>query len=159
MGPSRIDIYHSPIPNGIITPDSMDKISLYTDGGSRNNPGEAAIGIVLKDKDKILRKLGKPIGIATNNEAEYTALIEGLKISLNEGAKEVECFVDSELVAKQLKGLYKIKEPRLQTLCIKVKELEKKFNEVTYTHIPRKENSIADSLVNKALDSKGTISE
>jgi len=127
-------------------------LSLFTDGGSRNNPGQAAIGIVLVDAGKVIEKIGKRIGIATNNEAEYTALIEGLTLAEKYKPEEVKCFLDSELVVKQLTGLYRTKEPKLQNLCIKVKKLEKLFNKISYKHIPREQNSVADSLVNQALD-------
>jgi len=130
----------------------MEKMFLYTDGGSRNNPGQAAIGVVLMNKDNIVEKIGKRIGIATNNEAEYTALIEGMKSAAKHKSKELVCFMDSELVVKQLSGIYRIKDPKLQKLAIEAKNMEKLFEKVQFKHIPRKQNSVADSLVNAALD-------
>jgi len=137
----------------------MEKTSLmlFTDGGSRGNPGPAGIGFVIFKTDPFgkLEKLdqtGKRIGIATNNVAEYTALIEGLTKCQILGALEVSCFLDSLLVVCQLTGKYKIKDLNLQKLCQKIKLLENNFKKVTYTHIPREKNHLADSLVNKALD-------
>ena len=131
-----------------------NKLYLYTDGGSRNNPGQAAIGAVLMDGEKIISKLSKRIGIATNNEAEYTALIQGIDMALKHSPKELKCFMDSELVVKQINGIYKIKEPRLQILCIKARSLARQAGKVTFEYIPRSQNSLADSLVNNALDNK-----
>jgi len=131
-----------------------NKLYLYTDGGSRNNPGQAAIGAVLMDGEKIISKLSKRIGIATNNEAEYTALIQGIEMALKYTPKELRCFMDSELVIKQLNGIYRIKEPRLQKLGLKAKDLIKQIEKVSFEHIPRSKNSLADSLVNNALDNK-----
>jgi len=128
-------------------------INLYTDGGSRGNPGQSAVGVVLKNEHgKILEKVGKYIGKGTNNEAEYTALITGLKLCLAKNEAQVNCFLDSELVVKQLKGLYKVKEPRMKLFFEKIKELEKKFKTVNYTHIERKLNKEADAIVNQVLD-------
>ncbi|MBU1016999.1 MAG: ribonuclease HI family protein [Patescibacteria group bacterium] len=130
----------------------MEKLFLYTDGGSRNNPGQAAIGVVLMDNEKTVIKLGKKIGIATNNIAEYSALIFGIETALKYQPKELICFMDSELAVKQLTGAYKIKNAELQKLAIKVKNLENQFEKVQFKYIPREQNSMADSLVNAALD-------
>ena len=130
----------------------MGKLYLYTDGGSRNNPGQAAIGVVLMASDKVLEKFGKKIGIATNNIAEYSALIAGLEIAAKHSPKELICFMDSELVVKQLTGIYRIKETSLRNLAIRVKTIEKQFDMVQFKYIPRERNSMADSLVNAALD-------
>lgn len=128
-------------------------INMYTDGGSRGNPGHSAIGIVIKDATgKVVDRIGKYIGKGTNNEAEYAALITGLGYCLNKNEPILNIFLDSELVVKQLKGVYKVKEPRMKIFFAKVKELEIKFEKVNYTHIPRKLNKEADSIVNKVLD-------
>ena len=130
-----------------------DYIDLYTDGGSRNNPGFAAIAAVLVDSQgKIIEKIGKFIGVATNNEAEYRALIEGLRRVLSFGVPRVNCYLDSLLVVKQMRGEYRIKEPRLQRLAREIKNLERNFDMVKYVHISRKHNSMADAIVNEILN-------
>lgn len=129
---------------------------LFTDGGSRNNPGPAAAGFVIRDRDgKLLKKYGKYLGRATNNEAEYQALILGLREVASRGFKQVRCFLDSSLAVNQLNGVFKIKEARLRELVFKVKALERKFAAVSYEHVPREQNREADELVNKALNERG----
>lgn len=129
---------------------------LYTDGGARGNPGPGAIGVVLEDKDnKVIYELAKFIGQCTNNEAEYTALWTGLQIALNRGFNEIEVFVDSELVAKQMTGEYKVKNDRLKKMHQRAKTLVKNFEKVTFTHVKRGKNKKADALVNDALDNNG----
>ncbi len=138
------------------------EIEIFTDGGSRGNPGPAAIGVVIKEKSgKKVYNIGRYIGISTNNDAEYKALLEGLSY-LVEHFKEksaekkmglnVSCFLDSELVVKQMNGEYKVKNPNIKTLWKKIKELERRFSSIEYVHIPRQKNSEADYLVNQALD-------
>jgi len=127
------------------------KLDLYTDGGSRGNPGPAAIGGVLKEGQEVRGEFSHYLGRATNNTAEYEALIAGLK--LVEGrASEITCHLDSELVVRQLTGRYRVKQPHLQALFRQVKQLESKFSLVTYRYIPRDQNRQADQLVNQALD-------
>lgn len=127
---------------------------LNTDGGARGNPGPAAIGIVLKDGNKnIIETKGIYLGSTTNNYAEYKGIIEGLKLAKTKEISELNCFLDSELVVKQLLGLYKVKEETLKTLHKEVKEIEKEFQKVTYTHVRREFNKEADLIVNKVLDS------
>lgn len=135
------------------------KVIIYTDGGSRGNPGPAAIGVVICDeKGTVIKEYGECIGKTTNNEAEYQAVIFGLKkIKQLFGKKdaknfEVEFRCDSELIVKQLSGLYKIEEPGLQPLFIKVWNLKIELGEIKFKHIPREENKRADRLVNEALD-------
>lgn len=129
------------------------KINLYTDGGSRNNPGPAGIGGVAFDENGgELFRFKKFLGIKTNNQAEYLALLEGLNKSKEAGFKEVNCFLDSELVVKQLMGLYKIKHQELKPLADQVKQVLKDFDYYTFTAVPRAKNKIADKLVNEALD-------
>ncbi len=128
---------------------------MYTDGGSRNNPGPAAIGVYIETLDK---KCGECIGIKTNNEAEYAALLFGLKKiksligKTKTQSAEIECRLDSELVVKQLKHEYKIKEAGIQKLFLEVWNLMLDFKKVEFYHIPREKNKIADKLVNEALD-------
>ncbi len=130
------------------------KVSIHTDGGARGNPGPGAVGVVIKDsKGKVIKEIGKFIGRSTNNEAEYKAVIEGLSSCVNSEIKEIEFFIDSLLVASQLSGKFKIKEPRMRALYDKAKSLEKKFKSVQYTHVPRSKNLMADKIVNEVLDS------
>ena len=128
------------------------KYKMYTDGGSRGNPGKAAIGVVIYDKNnKKIKELSKYIGIATNNVAEYTALLFGV-IALKElQCTEVEIFMDSELIVKQLKGLYKVKHKNMRSLYSKVIQGLKGIK-FTIEHVKREKNKVADSLVNDALD-------
>lgn len=135
----------------------MEKIVMYTDGGSRNNPGPAAIGVWI---ETLKKQFGHYIGEKTNNEAEYEAIIYGLKkikqLIGNDKARttEVECFLDSEFVTKQMNHEYKVKEKDLQGLFLQVWNLMLDFGKVTFRHIPREKNKTADKLVNEALDNK-----
>ena len=129
------------------------KLILYTDGGSRGNPGPAASGVVIKDEEgKIVRAFGSFLGKATNNFAEYTAVIESLKEARAFGADEVECRMDSQLVVRQMTGQYKIKEPHIKDLAAQVAKLATNFRSISYIHIPRELNKEADAQVNLALD-------
>ena len=131
------------------------KLKLYTDGGARGNPGPAAIGVLICDEQgEILLEHSETIGEATNNVAEYRALIEGIKRAHELGAKEVKCHLDSELVVKQLRGEYKLKNYALQKLYDIAKKAEREFDRITYTHLRREEDEMrrADQLVNLALD-------
>ncbi len=126
---------------------------LYTDGGSRGNPGPSAAGIVLLDPDKkVIKKGGKYLGKGTNNLAEYQALILGLKIALELGIKNLVCFLDSELLVKQLNGLYKVKSPNLIKSFADIKKMERQFDYIKYEHVKREKNSEADAMVNLTLD-------
>jgi ribonuclease HI len=131
-------------------------IQLYTDGGSRGNPGPAAYGFLIYEGDEEVYSEGKKLGTATNNVAEYTAVIEGLKKCRGLGDK-VDVFSDSELVMRQLSGRYKVKKEHLKPLFHSVKQLENEFfKEVSYTHRKREHpmQILADALVNEALDTK-----
>lgn len=129
-------------------------LHLYTDGGSRGNPGQAAIGCLLEDpsKGEILREYGEHIGMTTNNVAEYRALIEGLKIAKRYHPNVLICHLDSELVVKQLNGEYRVKVPALQEFFDEIKGLVEEYASVQFVHIPREDNFRADALVNQALD-------
>lgn len=130
------------------------KLLLYTDGGARGNPGPGAIGIVIKNSQgKVIKEIGKFIGRSTNNDAEYKAVIGGLKSCWEMGAKELECFIDSLLVVNQLNGKFKVKNIKIKIYWNEIKTLEKKFKEVLYYHIPRTKNFLADKIVNDVLDS------
>lgn len=125
---------------------------LYTDGGSRGNPGKSAIGfVVFKNNEEVFR-YNKYIGITTNNVAEYTALIYALTYLTKNQIFSATCYLDSELVVKQLNGVYKIKNDNISILADKVFILVKQFKNISFNHVLRDKNKIADSLVNKALD-------
>lgn len=128
--------------------------TLHTDGGARGNPGPAAIGYVLKDAGRIVAKHGETIGEATNNVAEYTALLKGLARAKTEGADSVECKLDSLLVVEQLNRNYKVKDAGLVKLFTQVWNLTQQFTKVTFVHVPREQNDHADELVNHALDAR-----
>jgi len=125
---------------------------VYSDGASSGNPGRAGIGVVIYDQNgRLLKKISKFIGIATNNVAEYMALIYGLQEALHLKAKEVECFLDSELLVKQLRGVYKVRNEKLRLLYSQVKHLEKFFYKLTFSHLLRDENREADKLAKEAI--------
>ena len=131
-------------------------IKTNSDGGARGNPGPGAIGIVVRDNNKILTMFSKKIGdFVTNNMAEYEALIKALELA-KPLTKEVECYLDSELVVKQLLGQYKVKNPRLFELFIKVQKLENHFEKIKYVCVRREEDfqQLADGLVNHEFDNK-----
>ncbi|NQV89409.1 MAG: ribonuclease HI family protein [Parcubacteria group bacterium] len=131
-------------------------VHLYTDGGSRGNPGPSASGAVIKTpKGKVIGEAMKYLGITTNNQAEYTAIIIGLEKAKELGAVKVDVFMDSELATKQLKGEYKVKNPEIAKRFLEVKNLIHQFDKVTFTHIYREKNKEADALVNKCLDDEG----
>jgi len=129
------------------------ELTIYTDGGSRGNPGPAAIGYVIQENNGQEVETGsKFIGIKTNNEAEYMALISALKQAIKLKANTVNVYADSELIIKQLKKEYRVKQPHLKILLETVEKLTVKLNKVTFTHIKREFNKEADLLVNQALD-------
>ncbi len=129
------------------------KLALYTDGGARGNPGPAAWGFVIYQDGQIVAKSHGYLGNTTNNVAEYTACLEGLKyIEQCWGRKHtVQCFADSQLLIEQLNGRYKVKAAHLKPLIEKIHDLAR-AQIVTYQHIPRERNSTADKLVNECLD-------
>ncbi|MDP2670919.1 MAG: ribonuclease HI family protein [bacterium] len=142
---------------------SPKRITIFSDGGARGNPGPAAAGVFLEIPAEKLRLLcGKYLGINTNNYAEYQGVILGLKQALNfaePGRAQVEFFLDSNLVVQQLNGLFKIKAPNLGPLVEQIRELEGKFTQVSYTHVPREKNYQADRAVNLTLDSRQDFSK
>jgi ribonuclease HI len=130
-------------------------VHIYTDGGSRGNPGPAASGAVIKSPSgKTLAEVNQYLGHTTNNQAEYIAIIIGLEKARNLGATQVSLFMDSELATKQLKGEYRVKDPDIAKRFLDVKNLIHQFKRVTFTHIRREKNTEADALVNKCLDQK-----
>ena len=129
------------------------KLIIYTDGGARGNPGQAATGVVIKNNlGNTVAGYGEYLGKQTNNYAEYSALISGLKKAKELGATEVECVLDSELVTKQMNRQYKVKEPTLQKLFIQAYNLAGIFKKVSFRHILREGNKEADWWVNRILD-------
>lgn len=133
-------------------------LTVFTDGGSRGNPGESAIGIVISNEEGLLWEKGQWIGVKTNNEAEYLAVKTALKKvleSFSDQAEEVNFFLDSKLVVEQLSKRWKIKEPRMKILAQECWQLMSDLSgKVNFTHVPREENKRADELVNEALDLK-----
>ncbi|HYN36250.1 MAG TPA: ribonuclease HI family protein [Actinomycetota bacterium] len=129
------------------------KATLHTDGGARGNPGPAGIGVLLTDgKGEVLGEIAEGIGEATNNIAEYKALIAGLELALEKGVTDLEIAVDSELVVHQLKGEWKIKNDRLRALAVKARSLMNKLDSATIKHVPREQNAGADRLANQGMD-------
>jgi ribonuclease HI len=126
---------------------------LSTDGGARGNPGPAAYAFVLEaDDGTLLEARGEAIGVATNNVAEYRALIEGLRRAVEAGVRELEVISDSELVVKQMRGEYRVKNAALRELSLEAARLAREVGEVRYTAVRREQNELADRLVNEALD-------
>ncbi len=134
---------------------NMEKIVMYSDGGSRGNPGPSALGVYIETLDK---KFGEFLGTKTNNEAEYAAIVFGLKkikaLLGKEKAKKmaVECRMDSELAMKQMNHIYKIENEKLQPYFLEVWNLMLDFKEVTFVHVRREFNAIADAEANRAMD-------
>ena len=130
------------------------KAKLFTDGGARGNPGPAAYGYVLETDDgTVLAAHGEKIGVATNNVAEYRALIAGLERAVELALPEVEVVSDSELLVKQMTGVYRVKNEALRELSLEAAQLAGRIGRVTYTAVRREHNELADRLVNEALDS------
>jgi len=129
------------------------KVNIYSDGGARGNPGPAAIGVYIEDKaGKKIKSISRYIGETTNNQAEYQAVLAGLAYVKDLKPEEVTCYLDSELVVKQLNGEYKVKDPDLAEQFIKVWNLQHEFKKIEFKHIRREKNKRADMLVNLALD-------
>ena len=134
-------------------PPHHDKVKIFGDGGSRGNPGPSASGFVVLDmEDNVLVDKGVYLGVTTNNQAEYTALKLALEECHKLGAKEVQVYMDSLLVVNQMKGIFKIKNRDLWPIHDAIKQLAKGFDKITYDHVPREFNKLADAAVNRALD-------
>lgn len=136
----------------------MSHVVLHTDGGARGNPGPAAIGVVVElERDgrrELMEEIAEAIGIATNNVAEYRAVIRGLEEALRVGATEVTCLLDSQLVVEQLSGRYKVKNVNIASLHRQAADLARQFKKAAFRYVPRAENAEADRLVNAALDGR-----
>ena len=129
------------------------KAILYTDGGSRGNPGPAAFAYVLEaDDGTVLASHGETIGVATNNVAEYRGLVAGLAKAVELAVPEIEVVSDSELLVKQMRGEYKVKNEALRALSVEAASLARQLASVEYRHVKRAHNELADKLVNDALD-------
>ncbi|MFA6514495.1 MAG: ribonuclease HI family protein [Patescibacteria group bacterium] len=132
---------------------NIEKLIIFTDGGARGNPGPSGIGAVLYDTShNLIAEISEYLGVATNNQAEYKALIAALKKAAQLSAQELECYLDSELVVKQLKREYKVKNKDLAPLFLEIHNLSLNFKKINYTHIPREKNTEADRLANEAMD-------
>ena len=128
----------------------LKQAKLYTDGGSRGNPGPSALGYVIYDlQDNVVKKDSFYLGITTNNQAEYQALKEGLEAAQKMGVREVEVYMDSLLVVNQMKGLYKVKNRDLWPIYQSIKDMLGQFAKVNFSHVPRALNAVADSMVNE----------
>jgi ribonuclease HI len=131
----------------------MSRVTVNVDGGARGNPGPAAIGVVLRDENgRVLEELGETIGEATNNVAEYKALLRGIELASDQGATALELIGDSELVVRQVEGRYKVKNAGMKELHAEVKRALGSFDSWSIRHVRRAENADADRLVNQALD-------
>jgi len=129
------------------------KLTVNVDGGARGNPGPAAVGVVLRDAGgEVVERRGERIGRATNNVAEYRALLLGIELAAARGASELELVGDSELVVRQVEGAYKVKDPTLRELHAEVKRALRPFSSWSIRHVRREQNADADRLVNEALD-------
>ncbi|MBL7053784.1 ribonuclease HI family protein [Patescibacteria group bacterium] len=128
------------------------KLIIYTDGCSKGNPGRAGAGVVIyNDKKQVIKEIAKFLGVKTNNQAEYEALIIGLNQVRKMKATQVDCYLDSQLVVNHINGKYKIKNPELGFLFIKVWNLCQVFDKINFYHIPREKNYQADKMANQAM--------
>ena len=134
---------------------NTNKVTIYTDGASRGNPGPSAIGVLIKDETgATLAQISLRLGVTTNNQAEYRAIIAGLEKAITLGAKNVSMKSDSELVVEQINGRYKVKNAALRPLYLKVVQLIGSLESFSICYIPRAQNAAADALANKALDNR-----
>ncbi|CAN5341271.1 hypothetical protein BH10PAT1_BH10PAT1_7560 [soil metagenome] len=133
-------------------------IKIFSDGGSRGNPGQAASAFVVYENEKLIHSDAKYLGITTNNVAEYNGVIIALEWAITTNEKEIIFCMDSELVVKQLSGIYKIKNTDLLQLSQRIKNIIKENNlEIKFVHVPRAENAFADKLVNEKLDDSSRL--
>jgi len=149
--------YEGPVPylvkKSLENGDSIESVKLYADGGSRGNPGPSSLGfVILNSEEEVIESRNKYLGITTNNQAEYHALVSGLEWCKQHDVKNVEVFLDSLLVVNQMKGVFKVKNRDLWALHESAKKLQGCFKKIRFTHVPRELNKLADAEVNKALD-------
>ena len=131
------------------------KFQVFSDGASRGNPGVSAIAFMILDEDdKILERHSNYVGVRTNNQAEYEALLSALKSAFKLNGEEVRCYLDSELVVKQLNGEYKVRNDKLRILWLKIQEYKQRFRKISFTYVPRTNPQIqeVDRLANHTLD-------
>jgi len=131
------------------------KLQVYSDGASRGNPGVSAIAyMILDEENRVLKRKSTYLGVRTNNQAEYEALLSALQTASEFDGDEVECYLDSELVVKQLNGQYKVRNDNLRILWLKVQDYKQRFREISFTYIPRTNSQIqeVDRLANHTLD-------
>jgi ribonuclease HI len=134
------------------------KLVVNVDGGSRGNPGPAALGVVVRDDaGEVIADAAEPIGAATNNVAEYRALLRGIELAAEHGATELQLYGDSELVVKQVRGEYKVKDANLKPLHAAARQALSAFSTWAFDHVRREQNAEADALVNQALDAHTTL--
>lgn len=132
-----------------------DHAKLFADGGSRGNPGPSASGYAILDSDdNVIAKRGIYIGETTNNQAEYRAVVFGLEHAQKLGIKHLDVFLDSQLVVNQVNGIYRVKNQELLPIFLNLKDMANRFEAISFTHVPRAMNSLADSMVNEALDAE-----
>ncbi|HYO52028.1 ribonuclease HI family protein [Archangium sp.] len=137
------------------TAEAPSSLRLFSDGAARGNPGPAGAGAVLMDAEgRVVARLGRFLGIQTNNHAEYMGLLLGLKHARSLGVKELEVLADSELLIRQLQGRYQVKSPTLRPLYEEASALLKQFSRVKLTHVPREKNKAADEMSNRAIDER-----
>ncbi|MCD6364354.1 MAG: ribonuclease HI family protein [Planctomycetes bacterium] len=136
-------------------------MEIYTDGGSRGNPGPAATGMVIVSPDDgtVLREAGVYLGRATNNVAEYSAVLAALEAARDLGADCVDLYSDSELLVRQMNGQYRVRNPKLRVLYAQARALVERFNRCTINHIRRADNGAADALVNQALNMERNVAD
>jgi len=129
------------------------KFDINVDGACRGNPGPSSVGVLIRDPEgKTIEEYGRFIGETTNNVAEYTAVLEALRLARGLGGTELRILSDSQLMVRQLSGVYRVKNERLQRLWARVDALRKPFESVVFLHVPREQNRDADRLANEALD-------
>jgi ribonuclease HI len=144
----KIDLVVEPNEQKLLT-----EAKLFTDGGSRGNPGPSAIGYVLLDmENNVVKKESAYLGVTTNNQAEYQALKAGLEDALNRGVKKLEVYLDSMLVVNQVNGTWKMKNQELVPHHQAIRQLVLRFETITFSHVPRAMNALADAMVNECLD-------
>jgi ribonuclease HI len=138
----------------------MPTYTLRTDGGARGNPGPAAAAFVLESEDgSVIRSGGRYIGETTNNVAEYEALIWGLETAIDHGVRRLKVCADSELVVRQVNGVYKVKHPNMKPLHAKVSALMRQLERVEVCHVRRCDNTLADALANEAMDTRSEVGD
>ncbi len=134
----------------------MEKIySLYTDAGSRGNPGKSSYGFFIFEDQKLLDFGGQYLGIRTNNQGEFIAMQKGIELAIKLGIKNLDCFSDSQLLIRQLNGIYKVKDMTLKSILNEINILKYQFEKITFTHVFRENNKFADKMVNLILDAQG----